>query len=176
VNGHAWGPKFRCMNEGCAIIRHASRPQWWRRGWGHSKWVRTRLPKCKGAASPHKWQDEANGLRVCQRDGCALLFDGILGAWKRPGSLKWQRIKEQAIPSCRGVALHAAPSRCSHVERAPVALGVGQSVTGGIKIGQCERPALPRLVVCELHAEPEAVRIVMRSMATEIERLKMEGP
>jgi hypothetical protein len=38
MSEHRWGPKFRCINGGCAIIQHASRQGWWRRGWGHSKW------------------------------------------------------------------------------------------------------------------------------------------
>jgi hypothetical protein len=115
MSGHAWGPKFRCLNDGCNIVRHAKHPKWWRHGWGRSLWRKDPIPKCTGKL---------------------------------------------------------APDRCSHVERIPLALGPGQTVRGGIKVGQCERPALPRLVVCELHADPEAVRLAMRAMAEEIERLK----
>jgi hypothetical protein len=45
-------------------------------------------------------------------------------------------------------------------------------VVGGFKVGQCSRPALPRMVVCEQHATPDALRMVILAMASEIERLK----
>jgi hypothetical protein len=112
---HRWGPKFRCLNEGCNIARNAAHPQWWRRGWKHTAWLRVPIPPCTGTPPA---------------------------------------------------------ARCTHVERAPVSLGPGHSVVGGIKVDQCERPALPRMVVCEHHATPDAVRIVMLEMAEEIERLK----
>lgn len=113
---HRWGPKFRCINGDCAIIQHASRQGWWRRGWGHSKW------------------------------------------------------RNDPLPPCRGAAL-AADDRCTHVERIPLALNTEHAVRGGIKTGQCDRPALPRMVVCEHHATPDAVRIAMVQMEEEIARL-----
>lgn len=64
------------------------------------------------------------------------------------------------------------PAMCAHVTRVPLALGPGHRVVGGIRVGQCERPALPLMVVCELHATPDAVRMVIASMADEIKRLK----
>lgn len=60
-------------------------------------------------------------------------------------------------------------ARCAHIERIPLALDPGQTVRGGIRAGQCKRPALPRLVVCEHHATPDAVRMVILAMDNEIE-------
>lgn len=117
MSEHKWGPKFRCVNGGCAIIQHASRQGWWRRGGGHSKWKNTPIPPCTGKDAVH----------------------------------------------------------CTHIDRVPMALGREHVVRGGIKVGQCDRPVLPRLVVCEHHATPEAVRLVILAMAAEIERLKSGG-
>lgn len=57
-----------------------------------------------------------------------------------------------------------------------MALNQGHSVVGGFKVGQCEREALPRMVVCAHHAPPDAVRLLVLSMAAEIERLKQLVP
>lgn len=121
--------------------------------------------------SEHQWGDAKEDVRVCQRAGCGILFDPIPGLWKRTGALGWETIKRsQPIPPCRGKRV--ATAHCTHIDRAPVDLGPGHRVVGGFKVGQCERPALPGLVVCEYHATPEAMRMVILAMAAEIERLK----
>lgn len=71
----------------------------------------------------------------------------------------------------RSVAAPESHARCTHVERAPLALGRGHRVVGGLKVGTCERTALPRMVVCEHHASPEALRLVILAMDADIRRL-----
>lgn len=122
--------------------------------------------------SEHEWGDTKDGLRACRRGGCTILFDPILGLWKWSRTLRWKSIKRgQIIPPCRGRRAQN-PDRCTHVERAPLALNPGHSVVGGIKVCQCERDALPRMVVCEHHATPDAIRLVVLAMDAEIQHFK----
>jgi hypothetical protein len=128
----------------------------------------------------HRWSgDSKDRIRACLNDGCAVrrrLVGVSLEQWQAAPRHHWRVIPKAGahcgvpIPPCT-----STPSaRCTHVERAPVALGRGHTVGGGIRVDECQRPALPRMVVCEHHATPDALRLVILAMAAEIERL-MDG-
>lgn len=116
----------------------------------------------------HQWSD--NGQ--CLNAGCPIVRNAARSQWRRHGCghSKWRRTP---IPPCSG---QPPAERCSYVEHVPVELNRGHSVVGGVSVGQCERDALPRMVVCAYHAPPDAVRLLVLSMAKEIERLKQLPP
>jgi len=47
---------------------------------------------------------------------------------------------------------------------------------GGFTTGLCERDVLPGMVVCEYHAEPEAVRMLVEGLLKTIEELRPPRP
>lgn len=111
-----------------------------------------------------------DGKQACRRGGCAvrrIRHSSSRIVWQAKPRSRWVLTTEAPIPPCTG----KEAALCTHVERAPMALGRGHTVVGGIKVGQCERPAIPRLAVCEHHATPDALRLVILAMDAEIQRL-----
>jgi hypothetical protein len=109
----------------------------------------------------HQW---ARTFR-CMNAGCRVTRHAVYEhVWRLGGyGAKWRKTP---IPKCKG----AEQVLCTHVERVPVALNPGHRVVGGFKVGRCERPALPRMVVCERHATPDALRIVILVLEAELAR------
>jgi hypothetical protein len=123
--------------------------------------------------SGHQWGAVRmrDGKQACLHDGCAvrrIRHSPGRVVWQAKPRSRWVLTTKAPIPPCAGMEA----ALCTHVERAPVALGRGHTVVGGFKVGQCQRPALPGLVVCEHHATPDALRMVILAMDAEIQRLK----
>lgn len=114
----------------------------------------------------HQWGRHPGfrSYRRCVR--CHMVRRTTNGTWRAHRGDPWHPVP---TPPCGGAPV--ASDRCTHVERIPMALGPGQTVRGGIKVGQCDRPALPRMVVCEHHATPDALRMVILAMDAELQRL-----
>ena len=53
-------------------------------------------------------------------------------------------------------------TRCNHENRVSIHPSIR---VGGVSVGQCERKALPLMVVCEEHASREAMAMVIRQLA-----------
>lgn len=130
--------------------------------------------------SEHKWTEEGKDrIRTCLHAGCTVRRRRVGFAqemWQSAKGCVWHVVAKaggygRVIPSCVGTQL-SDTGRCIHIDRVPVALNHGHSVVGGVSVGRCDRKALPLLVVCELHATPEAVRIAMLAMSAEIARLR----
>ena len=123
----------------------------------------------------HRWTEEHNLIRTCQNTNCSVRIRRVgvaLEQWQAAPRHHWHPAPKAGahgavpVPPCKGD--HAAI--CSHTERVPVALNPGHHVAGGFKVGRCERPALPRMVVCERHATPDALRIVILMLEAELAR------
>lgn len=46
---------------------------------------------------------------------------------------------------------------------------------GGATVGVCGRDVLPGLVVCEYHADPSTVRLLVESLARDLAKARREG-
>ena len=58
--------------------------------------------------------------------------------------------------------------KCDKVHRVPMHSSV---VIGGVSVGQCERDALPRMVVCWEHADRQAMAMVSRHLDADYKAL-----
>ena len=62
--------------------------------------------------------------------------------------------------------------KCSHINRAPIVLK-GKFI-GAPSIGQCEKDALPGMVVCGEHADKEAMAYYICTLTRRVEQLEAQ--